>query len=205
MSVWHFLWMMEPPHAQLFYAVLAVVCIVSLAQATLLSVAVFGLPRLKRRSREALGAEERAAVDLAAAGLAGRIGQDGRRFLGSVPARTEWERVLREADAHFSFEWQMAYARVSATREFAKLAVLLSVLVVSFGAYSTLFLSIYEINIPVATALLRGLRVLMTRLTIGLAVSIALCAMAMVFNGRLIRRKASWGLFRATAADPTRI
>jgi hypothetical protein len=45
------------------------------------------------------------------------------------------------------------------------------------------------------------LSLLLTRLTIGLTVSIGVGVAAEFFKGRLIRRKASWQLFRRAFAD----
>jgi hypothetical protein len=95
----------------------------------------------------------------------------------------------------------MAHARVIATRGLSRLTVLLSVAEVCFGAYPAFTLAYFDTNRTAYGALLAGLNLLMTRLTIGLAVGIVVGAVSMFFDGCLIRRKASWLLFRATAAD----
>jgi hypothetical protein len=195
-----FVWWAEPAYAQVFYAFLAVVCLVTLVRVALLAWTLLGWPvRGPISVGEVAGPAD--PDQLAASALAGTVRSNGNREATPIGSDDGWARLMRRADAIFTYRWQIAHARVTATKGLSGLTVLVSVAEVAVGAYPTFFEALWESNLPVHRSLLVAFSLLMTRLMIGLAVGIVSGAAAMFFNGCLIRRHASWRLFQATVAD----
>ena len=186
------IWGAQLPYVQGFLLVLAGICAATLVRAGILAWAVLSWPLRTRLSSEA-GAHGRVDADrVAIAALAGAI----------RGPRPDWDVVVSPlADARFDYRWRMAHARVVATKGLSRITVLLSVLVVCFGAGPAFFLAHWESNRGTYGDWVGGLTVLSMQLAVGLAVAILLSVVAVFFEGRLIRRKASWRLFRATVVD----
>ena len=188
------IWDAQPPHAQLFFIFLAVVCAVTLVRMGMLAWALYPWPGRTRVGPGGVAGGHVDADHVARWALADALGGTGVGHAG-VGAR-----LPPLADARFAYRWHIAHARVMATKGLSRITVLVSVLVVCFGAGPEFFLAHFESNRGLYGDWVAGVTLLSTRLAIGLAVAIMLSAVATFFEGCLIRRKASWLVCRATIA-----
>ena len=110
-------------------------------------------------------------------------------------------RTLQMADARFNQLWSVSQARVLATKGLMHLTLLVSLAVTSYGIVPAYYFERYDPQADAFSAWMTAIQTLSERLTLGLMVCIALCGVSTFFEGRLIRRKASWRLFHAAALD----
>jgi hypothetical protein len=180
-----------------FFMFLAVVCAVTLVRTGMLAWTLYPWPGRTRVGPGGVGGGRVDADRVARSALAGALGgiRAGDAGVG--------ERMLPLADARFAYRWHIAHARVIATARLSRITVLVSVLVVCFGAGPTFFLAHFESHGGLYGDWVAAVTLLSTRLAIGLAVAIMLSGVAMFFEGRLIRRNASWLVYRATVATAT--
>jgi hypothetical protein len=109
-----------------------------------------------------------------------------------VEAEATFLRTVQAAENRFLYLWEVCSAEVKSTKRLAVLTLLLSFLVVSYGAFSTFSETYNSANITGTQALIKtGFR-LLDRLAHGLLVCTALYGTAILFEGALMRRRNSW-------------
>ncbi len=190
------MWAMEPTHAKLFFEFLVIVCLITLVRAVALALALFRLPGRARVTLADVLAQRIDPDRLAKAALAHVVARDGG---ADRHASDEVCHTLRMADATFQYRWSLSHARVIATNGLLRLTWLVSWAITCFGAYPAFTLEYDDTNRTASTAWYIVGELLLERLATGLAVCILLAVVSMFFEGRLIRRRAAWRLFYATA------
>jgi hypothetical protein len=194
-------WALEPPHALLLYAFLVMVCVITLVRVVRLVLALFAAPWRKRLSIEDVLTQRVEPDRLSTLALAHAISCKGPFNVPDAFARPDVRRLLRMANVRFNYRWRMSYARVAATKGLLRLTLLVSFATVCYGAYPSFWDAYSNTNATLLTGWFAAGKLLLARLVIGLSVCIVLTGVHMFFQGRLIRRKASWRLFHATALD----
>jgi hypothetical protein len=194
-------WAMEPAHARLFFGFLVIVCLITLVRVVRLSWTLFAVPLRTRTSLAEVLARRSDADGLAQAALAHAVSSEGAPTLTAVDARAEVRRLLRMANARFNYRWRLAHARTIATNGLLRLTLLVSVAIACYGAYPAFHFAHNDTNLNGYEAWFKAGELLLARLAMGLAVCTALCGLSVFFEGRLIRRKAAWRLFCATAMN----
>jgi len=112
--------------------------------------------------------------------------------LGSEPVLLS---SVHAAENKFAYLWEGYYAEVRSTKSLAVLTLLLSLLVVSYGAYATYLYEFHNRNITGAQALVYAAFRLLDRFARGLLVCTALYGAAIFFEGVLLQRRRRWNHF----------
>jgi hypothetical protein len=202
------------PTSLLFYAVpLALIVVLTIVRAGVMSWRLLAVARLRLRLERLLDGAM-SADDLARAALANRVSpeplsEDRLAQLRAGP-RVELDgalRTLRAADVRFDYLWGRMKIRVSSTWNLMRLTLLAAGLTTTslfFPQYQALSYGhrseIFTIA-GVDKALFQAGEWAFTQLAFGFAVAGVLCVVAMVFDGLLQRRLASWKYFYATVRD----
>ena len=211
-------WLISPPFALLYTLLLVVMVAVTVVRAGRLSWRLFGgVPRRRIPLDRALDGSV-SADDLARAALANLVShetppQERLAQLRALP-RVELDaalRTLRAADARFDYLWRRLAILVSSTRSLMRLALIAAAFITAYGFFPTWDYFTYGdrsgsgtiAGVPdyIVKALYQAGEWSLARLALGLAVAGVLCVVAMVFDGLLQRRLASWKYFYATARD----
>jgi hypothetical protein len=203
----------SPASIVLYALPLALVVVITIARAGVLSWRLLGVVR-PRMSLDRVLDGSVTADHLARAALTNRVSpvplsEQQLAQLRTVP-RVERDaalRTLRAADARFDYLWRRLAIRVSSTRHLMRLTLLAAGLLTTsmfYGEYEALsYGDRYTLPTIAGIDLFlfeTGMWVL-TQLALGFAVAGVLCVVAMVFDGLLQRRHASWKYCYATAHD----
>ena len=202
------------PFSIVFYAVpLALIVVLTIVSAGVFLSRLFGSGARPRVAIERVLDGAMSADELARAALANRVSpdplsEDHLVQLRSSP-RAEVDtalRTLRAADVRFEYLWRRMKIRVSSTWNLMRLTVLAAGFITAFGFFPQLSANLYGSRGSVIIAGLdKALYEVgiwaMAQLALGFAVAGVLCVVAMVFDGMLQRRLASWKYFCATSRD----
>jgi hypothetical protein len=112
--------------------------------------------------------------------------------LASVPVPLP---LAHAAENRFAYLWEGYYAEVRSTKSLAVLTLLLSLLVVSYGAHPTFLYELNNRNITGMQALVYAAFRLLDRFARGLLVCTALYGAAIFFEGVLLQRRRRWNHF----------
>jgi hypothetical protein len=202
------------PFSIVFYAVpLALIVVLTIVRAGVLLSRLFGGGARPRVAIERVLDGAMSADDLARAALANRVALEplSEELLAQLRTRPRVERdaavrTLRAADARFDYLWRRMAIRVSSTRHLIRLTLLAAGLITAFGFFPQLSANFYGSK---GTVIIAGLDLAMfetgiwamAQLALGFAVAGVLSVVAMVFDGMLQRRHASWKYFYASARD----
>jgi hypothetical protein len=116
-------------------------------------------------------------------------------------------RSLRTVDVRFDYLWQLMKSRVSSTWNLMRLTLLAAALITASGFLPTWRALSYGdrnrvvIIAGLEQAMFETVEWALTQLALGFAVAGVLCIVAMVFDGLLQRRLASWKYFYVTTRD----
>jgi hypothetical protein len=185
----------------MFNAFLVIVCAITLVRVMILMVALFAPPERALPSMEHVLGLRVEPDALATAALARALPSEGSFNVPNAIARGDVRRLLRMANARFNYRWGLLRAHVVATQGLVRLTLLVSFAYTCYRVYPAFAFHFNDTNRPAYSAWYLAGRELLTQLAIGLAVCIALAAVHAFFEARLIRRKASWRLFHATALN----
>lgn len=197
-----------------FYAVpLAVIVAITVVRAGVLSWRLFGVARARMPLDRVLDGTM-SADDLARAALANRVALEplsGER-LAQLRTGPHGEldtavRSLRAADLRFDYLWRRMAIRVSSTWNLMRLTLIAAGLITTGEFFQRV--GHFSYGNRISTVIIAGLDQAMykagiwalTQLSLGFAVAGVLCIVAMVFDGLLQRRLASWKYFYATTRD----
>lgn len=205
---------LSTPTSLFLYAVpLALIVATTLVRAAVMSWRLLGVARPRMRLERLLDGAM-SADDLARAALANRVSRDplSEGLLAQLRTgpRVELDtalRSLRAADVRFDYLWRRMAIRVSSTRNLMRLTLLAAGFITtslffyrlesaSFGDRSRV-----DIILGLEQPMYETLVWAMAQLAFGFAVAGVLCVVAMVFDGMLQRRLASWKYFYATTRD----
>jgi hypothetical protein len=201
-------WLTSPSFAVLYTLLLAVIVAVTVVRAGRLSWRLFGgVPRRRIPLDRALDGSV-SADDLARAALANLVSHETpppERLaqLRALP-RVELDaglRTLRAADARFDYLWRRLAILVSSTRSLMRLALIAAVFITAYGFFPTWMYFYNDSNVTGLKVLYEAGEWILARLSLGLGVAGGLCVVAMVFDGLLQHRLASWKYLYATARD----
>ena len=211
-------WLNSPSFVSLYTVLLVVIVAVTVVRAGLLSWRLFGGVPRQRISIDRVLAGAVSADDLARAGLAKLVRHEAlsQERLAQLRAgpRVELDaalRTLRAADARFDYLWRRLAIGVSSTWSLVRLALIAAAFITAYGFFPTWEYFTYGDRVGGGTIagvpeyIVKGLyhagEWTLARLALGLAVAGGLCVVAMVFDGLLQRRLASWKYLYATARD----
>jgi hypothetical protein len=210
-------WLTSQTSAALYGLLLAVMLAITFVRAGRLSWRLFGGVARRRMHPGRMLDGSTSADDLARAALANMVlPEQSEERLAQLRAgpRVELDaalRTLRAADARFDYLWRHMAIRVSSTWSLMRLTLIAAAFVTAYGFFPTWNALTYGDHAGTATIagvpdyIVRGLyetgEWTLARLALGLAVAGVLCVVAMVFDGLLQRRLASWKYFYATARD----
>jgi hypothetical protein len=202
------------PTSLVLYAVpLALIVATTLVRAAVMSWRLLGVARPRMRLERLLDGAI-SADDLARAALANRVsrGPLSEQLLAQLRTRPRVEldaavRTLRAADVRFDYLWGRMNIRVSSTWNLMRLTLLAAGWITtslffdrlesaSFGNRSRIDI-IAGLQRPMYETVVWAI----AQLALGFAVAGVLCVVAMVFDGVLQRRLASWKYFYASARD----
>jgi len=204
-------WLNSPSFVVLYTLLLVVIVAVTVVRAGWLSWRLFGgVPRRRIPLDRALDGSV-SADDLARAALANLVShetppQERLAQLRALP-RVELDaavRTLRAADARFDYLWRRMGISVSSTWSLMRLALIAAAFITAYGFFPTWQYFLFGnrgSDTAGLTALYRAGEDILARLTAGLGVAGGLCVVAMVFDGLLQHRLASWKYLYATARD----
>jgi len=197
-------WELEPAYARQFYVFLAIVCVMALVRAVWLARHVSPTPWFNphRIALQHVIAGTVAADLLARSALANVVYLEvGIEAAHETVDRDAAIRTLRAADTQFSYLWQLAHARVVATRGLLWLTLIVSAMIAFYGAVPEWYDLYNNQNNPGMASLMQAINIVFARFARGLFVCALLGGMCIFFEGRLIRRMAFWKMFHATAMD----
>jgi hypothetical protein len=197
----HELWVSEPWHGRLFNLYLTVVSCVLIVRSQRLAWRLYSFSSRKRFSLANIGAGIVTPEFLAESGLTNKLcdapsveNGDRERPTPLAPEPMPLP-LVHAAENRFAYLWEGYYAEVRSTKSLAVLTLLLSLLVVSYGAHATFLYEFNNRNITGMQALVYAGFRLLDRLARGLLVSTALYGVAIFFEGALIRRRRRWNHF----------
>ena len=207
-----------PAVVALYVLFLIVIVAVTVIRAGLLSWRLFGGVSWRQTPIDRVLDGSVPADDLARAALANRVSHETPHHerLAQLRARPRVELdaallTLRAADARFDHLWSRLAIRASSTWSQMRLVLIAAAFSAAYGIFPTLEALTFGDRAGTGTiaglpdyivkALFQDGEWTFARLSLGLAVAGALCVVAMVFDGRLQHRQASWKYFYATARD----
>lgn len=206
--------MLTSPSSIVFYAVpLALIMVITVVRTGVLSWRLLGVAR-PRMPLDRLLDGAMSADDLARAALANRVSPEPlpeeRLAQLRMGPRVELDtalRTLRAADVRFDYLWRRMAIRVSSTWNLMRLTLLAAAFITAYGFLPRLQALSYGNRSSTGTiagldqAMLETGVWVLAQLVLGFAVAGVLSGVAMVFDGLLQRRLASWKYFYATARD----
>jgi hypothetical protein len=207
----------EPSFVAPYTWALVVIVAIAVLRAALLSWRLIGRVRWRRVPLDDVLHGSAVADDLARAALANRVSQKSpsEESLAQVRADSRVDldtalRTLRAADLRFDYLWRRLAVDVSLMRSLTRLALFAAAFMTVFGFVPSWTYFVVD-NATDATigglpasnvwALFRALEGIRVRLMVGLGVAGGLCLVAMVFDGLLQQRLASWKYFCATVRN----
>jgi len=201
----------SPEFALLYIGLLVAILAVGVARAGRLSWRLFGRTRPQRVPLDRVLDGSMSADDFARAALTNLVSQAAppEERLAQLRAAPLVDagaalRKLRAADVRFDYLWRRQAIVVSSTWNLMRLTLILAAFITAYGFYPTWEYATFGDNNS-ADSLVRSLRRagnwILFRLALGLAVAGLLCVVAMIFDGVLQRRLASWKYFYATTRD----
>jgi hypothetical protein len=197
----HEIWVSEPWHGRLFNLYLAVVACILIVRSLRLAWRLYSFSSRKRFSlaniRDGIVTPEL----LVESGLTNKLcdapsAEDGdpERHSPLAPEPVLLSSV-HAAENKFAYLWEGYSAEVRSTKSLAVLTLLLSLLVVSYGAYATYLYEFHNRNITGGQALVYAAFRLLDRFARGLLVCTALYGAAIFFEGVLLQRRRRWNHF----------
>jgi hypothetical protein len=200
-------WLNSPPFAALYTLLLVVIVAVTVVRAGRLSWRLFGgVPRRRISLDRALDGSVSADA-LARAALANLVPHETpQERVAQLRARPRVDleaalRTLRAADNRFDYLWRLQAIGVSSTWSLMRLTFIAAAFITAYGFLPTWMYFYNDANVEGLKVLYPASEWVLARLALGLGVAGGLCLVAMVFDGRLQRRLASWKYLYATARD----
>ena len=199
MTLVHLRWATELPHGKVFVLYLLAVCLVAVVRSARIGWALSPLRGYKPiLFRDILNGRVIASVTAKSA-LSGRVvtesiegdGLDSSNAL-SPSAEKPTLNSLRAADSRFKYLVGKLQVDAALIQKLAWLTLLISILVVVYGAFPTLADQFNNRNVIGSVALLATADLLLSRLALGLAVFVVLYALASTFEVMLLRRVNAW-------------
>jgi hypothetical protein len=207
-GIWLFLLTFAEPYTGLLVALLAV----TVVRAGLWSRRLFG-GMFRHRTRVGCVLDGSVSPDgLARAALGNLVSNDApspervaRLRAGSRVELDAALRTLRAADARFDYLWRRLAIGVSSTRGLWHLALIAAAIITAYGCFPHFEYFVVDgargASSARLTALYEGGKWVMARLALGLGVAAVLAVLAMVFDGVLQHRLASWKYLYAKTRD----
>ena len=202
------------PTSLVLYAVpLALIVATTLVLAAVMSWRLLGVARPRMPIERVLDGSV-SADDLARAALANRLspGPLSEELVAQLRTgpRVELDtalRTLRAVDVRYDYLWRRMNILVSSTRNWMRLTLLAAGFITTSLFFDRLESASFGLRTRIDT--IAGLQRpmyetvvwAMAQLALGFAVAGLLCVVAMVFDGMLHRRRASWKYFYASAVD----
>ncbi len=199
-------WSAHPTHVRLFLIYLFIVICATAVQLLRLSIT---LGWTRNRRQVSLDTILDGSVDhdlLCQAGLANRVQASAKKLSAEDRAARRGKssmalNVIRAAEWKFAYLWQRFQNQIQLLRVVIQLTVLISVLIVIYGAYPTL-LDVYgHSHLTGLGALIETVRLLSTRLLMGLSVSALLLIAYGCCEHTLSARRLTWKYFINTSKD----
>jgi hypothetical protein len=197
-----FNWAVEPLHVRLFILYLFVAVIVTIVRSLKLTRRIYTLQKRNGVSLRDISHGGISANELAQFALTNRLLVEPSPFVGdygSGDAETSGEkptlRTLQIADTKFRYLWQLGSVDVAFMKKLVRLTLLLSLLLVVYGAFPTWSEEFNDHNVTGTVALHRAAGDLLARVTIGVTVSVLIYMVSILFDGSLRRRKTRWRYF----------
>jgi hypothetical protein len=208
----HVVWAFEPSFAEPYTWFLVAMVVATVFRAGVLSWRLFaGVPGRRIGLDRVLDGSV-PSDDLARAALANRISHeppaDGRLAQlrsGSQVDLNAALRTLRATDFRFDYLWRRLAVGVSSTRSLVRLTLIAAAFITVYGFFPNwqyFYVDSDSGSFPAGlNELYRAGEWIIARLALGLAVAGGLCVVAMVFDGLLQHRLASWKYIYATTRD----
>jgi hypothetical protein len=201
----HLYWASQPTHVRLFLLYLFGVAAVGVVNAVKLARLLYSIPG----QRAGISFEEMIFKDVGAkdALAESALGGRGLAYMSleawhnetqSAILKIDGSQVLRRVEAagnRFDYLWGGCHADVTALRRASTPVLLLSLLVVVYGAFPTFHDFCNNSKLVPLDCLILTLDQLLTRLALGLGCCLALHLAANWFDRALIRRKTRWKYF----------
>ena len=208
------IYVLTSPSSIVLYAVpLALIVVITVVRAGFLSRRLLGFARPRMPLDHLLDGAV-SADDLARGALANRVSPEplseerlAKLRTGPRVERDAALRTLRAADVRFDYLWRRMTIRVSSTWNLMRLTLLAAALITAYGFFPTYVARSFGDRSTVTTiagidqAMFEAGVWALAQLALGFAVAGVLCIVAMVFDGLLQRRLASWKYFCATTRD----
>ena len=196
-------WATEPIHARLFVLFILVVCCVAFVHALRLTYCLFAFGKRTRILLSNILDEATVNADLLAkSALTNSVSyvassktpnRDARPGAGADVALQR----LKAADQRFSYLWEKARTEVTSINKLVVLTLLLSLLVIVYGAFPTWNEEFNNSKVAGFAALFGATDKLLTRLAFGLCASVVLYVISGFFEGVMSRRRAYWNYLRS--------
>jgi hypothetical protein len=201
-----FEWFGQPTHVRLFIAYLAVVACIAFAYSLRLFWQLYSLRNRELLSLQTIRDRAISADAFADYALANRVRcehlQEAKRIQDlTSEASGKADLVLQSAEIRFRYLWENCYAKVEVIRRLVALSLLLSFLIVIYGAYPTFNAMFSSGNATGRLALYETGSALLNRLSLGLFVCAILYVVSSFFEGVLKRRRACWQYFYASSTE----
>ena len=187
-----------PLEEKLFFLYLLWMVVLSAANSVSLVHQLWWFSRDRRTLPSALGGKDRRADVLATTALTNRLSSDSLIGSSQPVDKNDDSRsqILQEADRRFSYVWEMCAAKIRSAKRHVLLTLLLSVLVLAYGA--TNISRQIAIDKRVGIGSFSGsVAELLMQVALGISVCAAIYAVFNVFENALVRRKAAWNYFCA--------
>ena len=190
-----------PLEEKLFFLYLLWMVSLSIIKSVSIARQLWWFSRDRRILPTALDSGDRSADVLATAALTNRLSND-RALLGSSQLVDKNDdsgsrsQILQEADRRFSYAWEMCAAKIRSTKRHVLLTLLLSVLVLAYGATNISRQIAIDKRVGIGS-FSSSVAELLMQVALGISVCAAIYAVFSAFENALMRRKAAWNYFCA--------
>jgi hypothetical protein len=190
-----------PLEEKLFFLYLLWMVVLSAANSVSLVHQLWWFSRDRRTLPGALGGKDRGADVLAIAALTNRLSSNPTLIGTSQPVDKNDDsrsrsQILQEADRRFSYVWEMCAAEIRSAKRHVLLTLLLSVLVLAYGATNISRQIAIDKRVGIGS-FSSSVAELLMQVALGISVCAAIYAVFNAFENALVRRKAAWNYFCA--------
>jgi hypothetical protein len=195
-----FAWAAQPTHVRLFIVYLIVAACIT----TILSLRLVRRLWTTRRPRMQISLQDICdgviGADLLAQSAlsngvvyesSGGLGVSGQAASAKI-TRNEFLRTVQAAESRFSYLWDMCYVDVESLKKVATFTLLLSFLVVVYGAFPTFRDFCNNSKLTAVSCLVSAIELLLARFALGLSFCAALYLISCSFDLVMVRRKTRW-------------
>jgi len=188
-----------PLEEKLFFLYLLWMVVLSVAKSVSLAHQLWWFSRDRQILPSALGGKDRGADVLATAALTNRLSSDPALIGSSQPVDKNDDsrsrsQILQEADRRLSYAWEICAAKIRSTKRHIRLTLLLSVLVLAYGATNISRQIAIDKRVGIGS-FSSSVAELLMQVALGISVCAAIYAVFNPFENALVRRKAAWKYF----------